>query len=367
METISLRVFYLWNRGATEGHDPGFQQNIQWDVPLLEGYDHEFVDNSSNDPGTHHFWGIYNPNLIEQVQNWKPDTVLLLAYNYASIYLFLYQWRHRTPVIFRGDSHRLGISSNWRNRLKRLLISTVFHQFDICLYVGSANKEYFLEHGLLPRQLFFCPHSVDNKRFFEASDRAIEDALVWRKSLGIPTGDSVILYAGKFEQKKRPTDLLEAFLQLNWPEASLLLVGAGLLEETLKTQANGHPKVFFAPFQNQSFMPRIYAAGDLFVLPSGGGYETWGLAVNEAMCMSRPIIVSDQVGCAADLVEPNENGLIFPAGDVDALAQCLQEALCDPHRLKQWGNLSRQRIHSYSYEQASAGLLKALSSISSHF
>ena len=53
---LSIRVFYLWDVGMTQSDDPGFQQAIQWDIPLLTGYDFEQVPNASNRPGTNHFW-----------------------------------------------------------------------------------------------------------------------------------------------------------------------------------------------------------------------------------------------------------------------------------------------------------------------
>jgi glycosyltransferase involved in cell wall biosynthesis len=98
----------------------------------------------------------------------------------------------------------------------------------------------------------------------------------------------------------------------------------------------------------------------VFVLPSFGGAETWGLAVNEAMCMSRPVIVSDHVGCARDLVVPHSNGLVFPASDTRALSRCLLEALSDRARLRTWGERSRVMIEEFSYSQATKGLLEAL-------
>jgi glycosyltransferase involved in cell wall biosynthesis len=120
------------------------------------------------------------------------------------------------------------------------------------------------------------------------------------------------------------------------------------------------PDVYFAPFQNQSLMPRTYLTGDVFVLPSYGSGETWGLAVNEAMCMGRPVIVSDHVGCARDLVRENENGLVVPAGNVAALTAALQKAFEDDRRLKTWGVNSRRIIQDYNYETATHGLKRAL-------
>ena len=107
-------------------------------------------------------------------------------------------------------------------------------------------------------------------------------------------------------------------------------------------------------------MPRAYAIADIVVLPSYGIYETWGLAINEAMCLSRPVIVSSHVGCAQDLVHPYENGLIFSAGDIQALADALTEAFSDPARLKKWGQNSQEIVSRYSYKQSTEGLLQAL-------
>jgi len=78
------------------------------------------------------------------------------------------------------------------------------------------------------------------------------------------------------------------------------------------------------------------------------------------MCMSRPIIVSDHVGCARDLVVPEENGLIFPAGDVAALTRCLHNALSNRERLRKWGERSRDMIDQYSYRQTTEGLIEAM-------
>lgn len=55
---FSSRVFYLWDFGVNQQMDMGFKQLIQWDIPLLTGYDYEFVPNMSSNPGTHHFWGL---------------------------------------------------------------------------------------------------------------------------------------------------------------------------------------------------------------------------------------------------------------------------------------------------------------------
>lgn len=358
---FATKVFYLWNFGITHQVDVGFQQSIEWDIPLLTGYDYEFVPNISSRPGTHHFWGLQNPSLWQRVKVYHPDAVLLMNYNYASIYNFLWHWNHQQiPLLFRGDSHRFLPSNGIKQWMRHQLISLIYRRFSACLYVGKANYDYFCEHGVSSQKLFFAPHAVDNDRFFAQTEIANLQAVLWKQELGIPEDRAVILFAGKFESKKRPTDLLQAFLQANLPQVSLLFVGAGALETQLRSLAAEHPHVYFAPFQNQSLMPRTYAIADLVVLPSYGAYETWGLAINEAMCMSRPVIASTHVGCAADLIHPYSNGLIFPAGDVSALTTCLQAAFSDRQRLQMWGKESRKIVTNYSYAQTTQGLRAAL-------
>ncbi|MDX2215589.1 MAG: glycosyltransferase family 4 protein [Oculatellaceae cyanobacterium bins.114] len=359
---LQIRVFYLWDFGVTQQADRGFQQSIQWDIPLLSGYDFEFVTNVSQQPGTHHFWGLQNPSLMTQVKAYAPDAVLLMNYNYATLYQFLWQWR-QTPILFRGDSHRLFAETGVKAWARRQWITALYHRFAACLYVGKANYHYFQYHGVEPDRLFFAPHAIENDRFFAASTNAAGQATQWKEALKIPAHHAVIGFAGKLIAKKRPLDLLQAFLQANLPDVSLLFVGSGALEKQLRQQANNHSHVHFVPFQNQSLMPRTYAIADLFVLPSYGSGETWGLAINEAMCLSKPIIVSDHVGCAADLVESEYNGLVFPAGNVTALAECLKHALSDRQRLQIWGHNSYQKIQHYSYQQTTEGLCRALTAV----
>jgi glycosyltransferase involved in cell wall biosynthesis len=356
---FSFKVFYLWNFGVTQQVDTGFKQTIQWDIPLLSGYDYEFVPNISPNPGTSHFWGLQNPSLFNQVRAYNPDAVLLMNYNYASLYNFIWRWNCRqTPLLFRGDSHRLLPISGAKQWLRRKFITLIYRRFSACLYVGEANYHYFRYHDVPPENMFFAPHAIDNNRFFSQAEKAHHQAMVWKQKLGIPQNDSVILFAGKFISVKRPLDLLQAFLQAHLSQVSLLFVGTGPLESELRSHAANHPHIHFAPFQNQTLMPRTYTIADLLVLPSYS--ETWGLVINEAMCMSRPVIASTHVGCAYDLIQPYRNGLIFPAGDVSALATCLQEAFSDRERLKMWGEESHKMVTHYSYTRTTQGLKEAL-------
>ena len=359
---IDLRVFYLWDFGVTEQVDPAFKARVRWDIPLLDGYPHEFVPNNSRRPGTTSFWGIDNPLLGRSLRAFQPSAALCLGYNYATFARLLLA-QPRYPLLLRGDSHRLIPPRGWKASLKRGVLTALFRQFSAFLYVGQANRQYYKLHGAPDHKLFFCPHAVDNDRFTAARSTAAAQAADWRRALGIPTDHRVILFAGKFEAKKRPLDLLVAFRRAAPTRASLLFVGSGPLDNSLRREAEGLGNVYITPFQNQTLMPRTYAAADIMVLPSHGPSETWGLSVNEAMCLGRPVVVSSHVGCGLDLVSPGKTGWIFPAGDVAALAATLTEALADPERLATYGEEAAHAVGQYSYTEATAGLCRALQAV----
>src|SRR5262249_11172834 len=148
--------------------------------------------------------------------------------------------------------------------------------------------------------------------------------------------DPVVLYAAKLIPMKSAATLIHAFGSRSRGRAALVLVGDGPLRGELTALAKRYSsaRVHFLGFVNPSRMPAAYAIGNLFVLPSV--YEPWGLAVNEAMNLGLPVVVSDQVGCGPDLVSP-DNGWVFPAGNAESLGRILDAALPDPDGLVRRG------------------------------
>jgi glycosyltransferase involved in cell wall biosynthesis len=119
--------------------------------------------------------------------------------------------------------------------------------------------------------------------------------------------------------------------------------------------------VHFLPFANQSEMPARYLLADIFALPSRGLYETWGLAVNEAMHMGVPCLVSDHVGCQRDLVLDGETGWVCRAGDAAHLREKLAAALATPPaQLEKIKRAAAEKISRYTYAQTTEGFLRAL-------
>jgi glycosyltransferase involved in cell wall biosynthesis len=358
---LEIRVFFGW-RGAAEQstHDPGFGQDVEWDIPLLEGYDHTFVPNTSRDPGTHHFWGLVNPSLIAEVEVWNPDAVLIFGWNFWSHLRALHHFSGRLPVFFRGDSTLLDEQPGIRKFLRRLFLRWVYRYVDVALHVGQNNSAYFRKHGLEEEQLAWVPHAVENERFYDPDGAHRRQAMRWRRELGIPDEAAAVLFAGKLGAKKAPLLLLHAFERVASPESHLIFAGSGALEGDLRQAAGGKENIHFVGFQNQSKMPVVYRMGDVFVLPSQGPGETWGLGVNEAMACGRPVVVSDRVGCAPDLVHGGENGFVFASESAGDLSSKLTVLLRDEERRRQMGARSVEIIEDWSIEAAAARLESAV-------
>ncbi len=352
---IELKVFYTW--GQTEQgfvYDPDFKKAFKWDIPLLDGYEKEFVENISKEPGAGHFKGIKNRDIIQRIDKYNPDALLVFGWSFQSHLQELRHYAGNKKILFRGDSTLLdeqpGVSV--RKIFRRLFLKWVYRHVEFALYVGTANKAYYLSHGLKETQLVYAPHAVDNDRFEDTDGVYEARANKWKSDLGISSNELVFLFAGKLEAKKDPGLLIDAFASLSAPAIRLIIVGSGVLEQELKQQAAADQRIIFLDFQNQQQMPLVYRLGDVFMLPSKGPGETWGLSVNEAMACKRPVIVSNKCGCAHDVV--NGNGIVFEAGNKQDLQKALLYFAENRSEASQMGNKSYQLIRQFSHEQVAA-------------
>lgn len=344
---ITVKVFYTWGQSSKgKNFDAGFGKEVQWDIPLLEGYDYSFVENVSANPGTHHFKGIINPGLNKAVMEWGADALLVFGWSFSSHLSCIRYFHGKIPVLFRGDSTLLDEQGGIKKILRRIFLRWVYRHVDNALYTGANNKAYFKTHGLKEDQLCFAPHAVDNSRFADPDGVFTQRAKDWRVRLGFKQDDIIVLFAGKLEPKKDPGIFLKLARLVKNDRLKFLLVGNGKLEQELKRNAATLENIRFLDFQNQQIMPVVYRLGNIFILPSVGPGETWGLALNEAMASGLPVIASDKVGGAIDLIKPGQNGYLFPHGNVEKLHEQLLNSIT---KLSSMGRQSEEIIRSWSF------------------
>lgn len=357
---VQLKVFYTWSQTKEGVRDKTFGREIRWDIPLLEGYTYEFVENISKNPGSNRWSGIDNPDLISKIERYDPGAILIFGWNMKSHLQTMRYFKGKVPVWFRGDSTLLDETGGIKTVLRRLWLRYVYSKVDKAFCVGRESKKYFLVHGLEEEQLVLAPHAIDNERFFDSLEKQYEQkAKEWRKELGYNENDQVILFAGKFEEKKDPKILISAFKDLRRngiKDLKLLLVGNGPLEEEIAGLTKNDLNIQLLPFQNQTKMPLVYRLGNIFCLPSKGPGETWGLAVNEAMACGRPVIISDKAGCAPDLVKGKKVGNIFKASNLPDLQESLFKML--EQDINSFGENARQEIEKWNYDRITNAILK---------
>lgn len=357
---ITLKVFYTWGEQVLKKKfDPGFDKNIEWDIPLLDGYDYCFVKNVSANTGSHHYKGIDNPTLISDITKWNPDAVLIYGWNFKSHLKVLKFFHNRIPILFRGDSTLLSAVSLFKKLLRKTFLKWVYNKVDKALYAGTHNKNYFLEYGMKEQQLIFTPHAIDNGRFISNEDDFTLAIKKWKDDLNIKDEDIGFLYAGKLDNNKNVSLLLKAFTELHQQNIFLIIAGNGIMENELKSSVSAVKNIHFMPFQNQSNMPVLYRLSDVFVLPSKS--ETWGLGINEAMACSRAVLISSGCGAAIDLVHEGQNGFIFLSENwMDLKQKMLHMITNKKNELQKMGNASLQIIKEWSYEKDCRAIEKLL-------
>lgn len=361
-DRIDLTVYFAHRQSAEEQSKSGFGVAFDWDVDLLSGYTHQFLNNVSRRPDVNRYSGCDTPEITEIVADGKFDAFIVTGWYLKSFIQATRACRRAgVPVFVRGDS-QLGTTRSAMKRVaKELTHRMLMRQFDGFLYVGKRNAEYLRHYGAPQDRMFFVPHFVDNNWFGQKAEEARDQRSDIRGQWGATEETLVVLFVGKFQAVKRPADVLRALAELKSQGSNAVgtFVGAGELEQSLRTEAGLlGVAVRFEGFKNQSQLPSCYATADVLVLPSES--ETWGLVVNEAMACGLPAIVSDSVGCAPDLIEEGKTGFTFPCGDANALAERISRF----QEMKNAGHDCRpavnKKIACYSVEQGIRGTLAAV-------
>ena len=347
---IKIKIFYTWGQSRKELYDPGFSIVRSWDIPLLDGYDFEFINNISQDPGSDKYFGIINPTIISKIKGFHPDAILVFGWNFKSHLKIMRSFKGLIPVYFRGDSTLLDEQNSpfLRRLIRSIMLIWVYRFIDKALFVGIANKKYFLRHMVKKSQLVYAPHAIDNERFMNTDDIEFNIAEI-RKKYNLIENNFIFLFSGKLENKKNISLLISSFLNIANLNARLLIVGNGPEESELKKLAMYDNRIIFMDFQNQTKMPTIYRLANVFVLPSKGPGETWGLSINESMACGIPVIVSDKVGCAEDLVS-TETGWIFPSGNSYLLTKILKKAFSQSEMIYKMGKNAQENIKKFNFD-----------------
>jgi glycosyltransferase involved in cell wall biosynthesis len=369
---IDLTVFFGSDFSVRGYKDEGFGVGVKWDVPLLDGYRHEFLP-ALRDDATVGVASPLNYGILSRLRGGSGDQSnafdVLWVHGYATVnalHGMLAAKALGIPVLLRAESWlkdrerggaKLAVKQLFFEGLKQLVTGV--------LPIGTLNAAYWRHYLGEDFPASLMPYAVDNDYFQKQSQQARTGREELLAELKLDPSRPVILFASKLQSRKRCEDLLEAYKSLSpgdgiEPNPYLVIVGDGEERAALERRAeeskfNG---IRFCGFRNQSELPRFFDIASVFVLPSR--HEPWGLIVNEAMNAGRAVIVSDEVGSQPDLVTDGVEGCIFAAGDVEALTAALRRVLATPETAARMGERSLERIRTWDFEEDVRGLRQAI-------
>lgn len=359
---LDIQVAYLNLKKSQGAIDEDFGVEVKWDVPLFEGYPWTDVPNRARRPSLDKFFGLVNPALWTMIREGNYDAVVIYTgYRCASFWFAMFASKlSGTPIFFGADATGLQprLGGAWKARVKHWLWPFIFGLADQVIVPSTGTLQMMRSLGIPAERISLTPYVVDNDWW--KAQAAQVDRLQVRAAWQIPPAAPVILFCAKLQPWKRPLDLLRAFARSGAANAFLVFAGEGPLKPDLQREAETlgvAARARFLGFMNQTQLPAIYCASDLFVLPSE--YDAFGVVVNESMLCGCAVAVSDHVGAGLDLVH-KENGFVFPTGDVDALAALIREASADPEKLRQMGQESKRIMQTWSLSENTQGLIDAI-------
>ncbi len=363
---IDLTVLFGSRHGLKPSYDPEFGQAIEFDVPLQDGYTHEFLANTGSGDPTGPFDNFDCPDLPALLARRRFDALWVHGWGYRFHWqAFRAARKIGLPYLVRGETTLLlkpKYSLRWF--ASRLRVGRMLRAAAGCLYLGHSNRDFYASMGVPESRLYPAHYSVDARAFRAAALSA--DPAEIRRQCGTPEDGFVAVCSAKAIARKRLEDAVRAVAPLG-PAAHLWVLGDGPLRPTLETLAGelAPGRVHWHGFVNQSRIGALLAAADVFVMPSQD--EPWGLAVNEAMACGLPAVCSSGVGCAADLVRPGETGFTYPGGNIAALTECLAHLQADRSACRRLGQAAQTLVLAgYDVEntatQIAAAVVACLSS-----
>ncbi len=348
------------------GAEPGRSWDFDFtglDVEVLPG--RQFAPMSARNP----FQIKWNPSTRHALRSYRPDVVVLSGYVHPTVQVAAHWCRsNAVPYAVVCESNvRSSATSGSRWLLKRITLRPMLKGMSFALPLGKEAEVYLRSFGLGEVPMYHFPNSPDVEAIaqravaFMASGKEAD----LRRSLGLPSSAKLALYVGRLIEIKRPLDAVVAFEGLSPPDldAALVMVGDGPLMPECQAACKRNNRIFCVGWiKDQEILVGLMAMSSMLLLPSES--ETWGAVVNEAMAAGVPVVASDHVGAAIEMIEDGRNGFVHPVGDVDAIRRAMRRLWADQADWQRIGAAARQTVlskgHAFAAENLVTGAMTAL-------
>jgi glycosyltransferase involved in cell wall biosynthesis/GT2 family glycosyltransferase len=266
---------------------------------------------------------------------------------------------HRKPYVLVVESHDEGPRAGWRRAVKGLVVPPVVRGASSVLVTGTLARTSMIARGAAPERVRTFANTIDVAAFGERVDAEAPRRPDLRAELGAAPDDVVVLSVARLSPEKGLDTLVRAVAAAGDPRLLLVLVGGGDERGRLEELADElGARVVFAGERPWDRIAEAYAAADAFALLSER--ETWAVVVNEAAACGLPLVLSDRIGAAPDLLRDGENGFRIASGDVAAAADALGRIAADPDLRRRMGARSREIVRDWGYEPSVESFVAAV-------
>jgi len=307
----------------------------------------------------HHDYPL-TPGVVPALERARPEVVVVSGWSTFAAQAALAWARARSvPYVLVVESHDEGPRAGWRRAVKGTVVPRVVRGAAAVLVTGTLARRSMVARGAAPERVHVFANTIDVEAFGQAVDRLAADRPALREGLGAAPDDVVVLSVARLAPEKGLDTLVHAVAETGDPRLLLVLAGDGPERERLADLARVRGvRLVLAGDLEWERIVEVYAAADVFALLSER--EPWAVVVNEAAACGLALVLSDRVGAAHDLLRDGENGVLVPAGEVDAASAALSRLAADPELRRRFGARSREIAQDWGYGPSVEGFATAV-------
>ena len=307
----------------------------------------------------HHDYPV-TPGIARALEDARPEVVVVSGWStFTSQATIAWCRARRVPYVLVVESHDEGPRPGWRRRVKSAVVPHVVVGASGALVTGTLARRSMIARGAPPERVRTFANTIDVEEFGREADRLAERRPELRAALGAGDDDVIVLSVARLAPEKGHDVLVHAVAEADEPRLLLVLAGAGPEGERLEDLARVRGvRLVLAGDLEWERIVEAYVAADVFALLSER--EPWAVVVNEAAACGLPLLLSDQVGAAHDLLVDGENGALVAAGDVDAASSALRRLAGDEELRRAYGARSRELARDWGYAPSVEGFVAAV-------
>jgi len=307
----------------------------------------------------HHDYPV-TPGIRGALVDARPDVVVVSGWStFAAKAAIAWCRVNGVPYLLVVESHDEGPRRGWRKAVKGAVVPPIVREASGILATGSLARSSMIARGAAPERVRIFANTVDVEAFGEHADLLAEKRPGLRARLGVGGEDVAVLSVARLVPEKRLDVLVEAVARAGDERLLLVVAGDGPERERLARLAvDRGARVHLVGDVDWARIVELYVAADVFALVSDR--EPWAVVVNEAAACGLPLVLSDRVGAAHDLLRDGENGKLVEAGDVEGTARALRELAADAERRRELGARSRELARDWGYGPSVEGFVAAV-------